>query len=125
MDETCVCLSKFDSNPAEIIICPLHPCICLETQDINCLYCWSEIERLEAEEEVEEEEQEQEQQQQQEQTDLVLNCYEESLDLNCYEDFYEIAVADPLEEVPDLSGKTQYQKYLIETQSWRKRRDTI
>ena len=110
MDEVCVCLSKFDSSPAELIICPLHPCICLETQDINCGYCWSQIELMEEEDE--------------QQTDLELNCYEESLDLTCYEDF-ETAVADPLEEVPDLSGKTQYQKYLIETQSWRKRRDTI
>ena len=118
MDETCVCLSKFDSNPAEIIICPLHPCICLETQDLNCLYCWSQIERLEAEEEEEEVEEEE---QEQEETDLELNCYEESLDLTCYEDF-ETAVADPLEEVSDLSGITQYQKYLIATQNWRRPR---
>ena len=101
MDEVCVCLSKFDSNPAELIICPLHPCICLETQDINCGYCWSQIERMEEEEEEEEEEKEEEQ----------------ILDLTCYEDF-ETAVADPLEEAPDLSGKTQYQKYLIATQNW-------
>ena len=106
MDEVCVCLSKFDSSPAELIICPLHPCICLETQDINCGYCWSQIELMEEEDE--------------QQTDLELNCYEESLDLTCYEDF-ETAVADPLEEVPDFSGKTQYQKYLLETQGWDKR----
>ena len=97
MDETCVCLSKFDSNPPEIIICPLHPCICLETQDINCEYCQSEIERLEAEEEVEIEV-EVEEEQEEEQTDLDLNCYEESLDLNCDEDF-ETAVVDSPEEV--------------------------
>ena len=106
MDEVCVCLSKFDSSPAELIICPLHPCICLETQDINCGYCWSQIELMEEEED-------------EQQTDLELNCYEESLDLTCHEDF-ETAVADPLEEVSDLSGKTQYQKYLIETQNWRR-----
>ena len=107
MDEVCVCLSKFDSSPAELIICPLHPCICLETQDINCGYCWSQIELMEEEED-------------EQQTDLELNCYEESLDLTCYEDF-ETAAADPMEEVSDLSGKTQYQKYLIETQNWRRR----
>ena len=51
MDEVvCLCLNKFDSNPAELIICPLHPCICLETQNIDCEYCNSEIERLEQEE---------------------------------------------------------------------------
>ena len=119
MDEICVCLSKFHTNPPEIIICPLHPCICLETQDLNCLYCWSEIERLEAEEEEEVEVEEVEQEQEQEQADLDLDCYEESLDLTCYEDF-ETAVEDPLEEVSDLSGITQYQKYLIATQNWRR-----
>ena len=88
---------------SELIICPLHPCTCLESQNIECEYCQSEIERLEH-------------------PDLDLDCYEESVDLNCYEDF-ETAAADPLQEVSDLSGKTQYQKYLLETQGWDKRFD--
>ena len=28
-----------------------------------------------------------------------------------------------MQELPDLSGKTQYQKYLLETQGWNKRFD--
>ena len=103
MDDFCICLKKLVATGSELIICPLHPCTCMESQNIECEYCQSEIERLQH-------------------PDLDLDCYEESVDLNCYEDF-ETAIADDIEEVPDLSGKTQYQKYLLETQGWNKRFD--
>ena len=49
-DPVCLCSEKWDSIPAQMIICPLHPCICMETQNIDCEYCNSEGERLEQEE---------------------------------------------------------------------------
>ena len=49
-DPVCLCSEKWDSIPAQMIICPLHPCICMETKNIDCEYCNSEVERLEQEE---------------------------------------------------------------------------
>ena len=56
VDDECICYKKFATHPPELVICPLHPCICLEAQNINCEYCESEIKRLneEDDEEVEE-----------------------------------------------------------------------
>ena len=79
MDE-CICTKKFDTNPAKLVSCSVHPgCSCLETQDINCIYCNAEIKRLNAITK----EQEQE---------------DSPLDLNCEEDF-ENAIAESQQEI--------------------------
>ena len=92
VDEACICFKKFEitsTSSIDLVICPLHPCICLETQNINCQYCESEFKRLNEEYDIEEEEEEKEEDE--EQTDTAV-------DLNCYEDF-EAAVADPPQEI--------------------------
>ena len=76
MDKKCICRKKFDTYPAQLVNCSIHPgCSCLEAQDINCIFCNKQL--LEEEEEGEE---------------------DSHLDLNCQEDF-ETAVADSLQEI--------------------------
>ena len=70
MDE-CICMKKFDTNPAELVSCSVHPgCSCLETQDINCISC-----------------------------NAITKEQEDSPpDLNCEEDF-ETDIAEPQQEI--------------------------
>ena len=96
MDKDCICLKKFETSPAELLFCPLHPCICLETQNINCLYCKSENQRMNDKEDEKEEKDEvevevYEKEQVDEQKEVELTAHEEKqelpLDLSCHENF--------------------------------------
>ena len=85
MDKKCICRKKFDTYPAQLVNCSIHPgCSCLEAQDINCIFCNKQL--LEEEEEEERGEGEGEGEE------------DSHLDLNCQEDF-ETAVADSLQEI--------------------------
>ena len=99
VDDECICYKKFATHPPELVICPLHPCICLEAQNINCEYCESEIKRLneEDDEEVEEVEEEEEEVEEVEKQQEQIHA-DTAVDLNCYEDF-EAAAADPPQEI--------------------------
>ena len=99
VDESCICFKKYETNPFELVICPLHPCICLEAQNIDCPHCTSQLDcpSEKCDEEVQELEEEEEEVNEPSQADSAV-------DLNCYEDFedsedFEAPVTDPPQEI--------------------------
>ena len=101
MDKKCICRKKFDTYPAQLVNCSIHPgCSCLEAQDINCIFCNKQV--LEEEEEEERGEGEGEGE-------------DSSLDLNCQEDF-ETAVVNPAQEVAAAATAVETEEELTNYQ---------